>query len=109
MNIAVAGAGTPSPTSAGPMITQLMMNDAVTGTASPSSEIATAASTTVITSTAVSLLVIARAAVTSRLASSWPRPVLVIVETTMPAAVHTAATGSTDRTPAASDSYSVTP
>ena len=44
----VASTGTPSVCSAGPMITAAMMNDAVTGTARPSSSTVSAASTAVI-------------------------------------------------------------
>jgi hypothetical protein len=88
------------------MITQPMMNDAVTGTASPSRHSATAANTTVTASTAVGLSEIAWAPLTSSEAICAPSPVLVVVAVITPAAAHTAATGSTPRTPAASASNS---
>ncbi len=102
MNIAAAGAATPRLSSAGPMTTQLMMKHAVTGTARPRTAIAIAAKTAVSVSTAASVGDSASAAVTSRSASCCPSPVLVMVETMMPAAAQTAATGSTERTPSAS-------
>src|ERR1700754_2890424 len=113
MNIATAGAGTSRANSAGPMTTQLMMNDAVTGTASPRIRMATAARTALRISTTVGSSVTADAESTSRSDSTWPgtvlgmdvtpRPVLVMVETTWGAAAHTAATGRTERTPSDSD------
>src|SRR5688500_3204618 len=101
MNIAVSGGVTPSVCRAGPMTTQAMRNDAVTGTASPSTAIATAANTAVTTSTPVGLSVMARAAPTSIEARLWPMPVLTMTDVMIPAAAHTDATGSTERTPAA--------
>ena len=105
MNIAVSPGLAPSVCSAGPMITQEMMNDAVTGTAMPSTAMAIAENTAVSTSTAVGSVASACAARTSRSASVWPSPVFTMTEVMMPAAAHTEATGSTARMPVASARY----
>src|SRR3954447_10143762 len=105
MNIAVSEAEAPSVWRAGPMTTQAMMNDAVTGTARPSTAIATAANTAVRISTAVGFVTSARAAATSRPARLWPSPVLTMTEVMIPAAAQTDATGRTDRMPMARARY----
>ena len=64
--MAASGGLTPRVCRAGPMITHEMMNDAVTGTARPSTAIATAANSAVRISTAVGSVASARAAATSR-------------------------------------------
>src|SRR4051812_28051163 len=99
MNIATSGVAAPNVISAGPITTHEMMNDAVTGTASPRTHTATAANTTVNASTTVGLDDKACAAFTNASASSWPSPVLVIVDVITPAAAHTATTGSAPRMP----------
>src|SRR6266511_3217019 len=104
MNIATSAGCTPRVISAGPITTQEMMNEAVTGTARPSTLTATAANTTVSTKMTVVLLETDWAASTSELASTRPSPVLVITEVITPAAAHTAITGSAPRMPSASES-----
>ena len=84
------------------MMTQLMMNDAVTGTARPRTAIAIAANSAVRISTRSWLGASARAAATSRSARIWPSPVLAMTEVMMPAAAQTAITGSPERMPAGS-------
>ncbi len=81
------------------MITQPMMNDAVTGIASPSTASATAANTAVSASMSVRLSVIASTPRTSTDENCAPSPVLVVIAVIMPAAAQTATTGSTPRTP----------
>ena len=76
-----------------------MMNDAVTGTARPSSVIATAAKIAVRVSTRVALSPNAAAPSTMIPASPSPRPVSVVTPTMTPAAAQVAATGSTPRAP----------
>ena len=105
MNIAVSGAPTPSWISAGPMITQLRMNDAVTGTARPRIRIAIAAKSAVSATSVAWLGASASAALTRESARIWPSPVLAMVEVMMPAAAHTAITGRPERMPAASAPY----
>jgi hypothetical protein len=104
MNIAASGRVASTSVSAGPSTTQAMMNDAVTGTARPSTLTATAANTAVSIRITVGFEASAWAASTSPEASVWPRPVLVIVEVITPAAAHTAITGSAPRMPSASAS-----
>src|SRR5687767_3501998 len=99
MNIAVSAGSTPSVINAGPMTTHEMMNDAVTGTARPSTDTATAASTAVSISTTTGSELTTDARSTNDPASACPSPVLVIVEVTTPAAAHTAITGNAERTP----------
>ena len=108
MNIAVAGASTPSVCSAGPITTQEMMKDAVTGTASPSTRIAPAASTAVTTSTTSGLELTASPADTRMSARLCPSPVLTMTDVMMPAAAHTVTIGMTARMPAASARYTLT-
>ena len=84
------------------MITQLITNDAVTGTARPRTETASAANTAVKINTAVGFSVIERAALTRMEFSCRPSPVRVIIAAMTPAAAHTAATERTPRTPVAS-------
>jgi hypothetical protein len=100
VNIARSAGATPSVSSAGPFTTHAMMNEAVTGTASPSTPTATAESSTVRISTTVALIrdrpgqfhqCVRRV--------RGPGPVFVIVEVMAPAAAHTAITGSAPRTP----------
>ena len=83
------------------MITHEMMNDAVTGTARPSTAIATAAKTAVRIRTPVGFVTSVRAAATSRSARLWPSPVFTMTEVMIPAAAQTDATGSTERIPTA--------
>src|SRR5689334_14681630 len=99
MNIAVSAGSTPSVTNAGPITTHEMMNEAVTGTASPSTDTAMAASTAVSIKTTTGSEETAEARSTSDPASACPNPVLVIVDVTTPAAAHTAITGNAERTP----------
>ncbi len=99
MNIAAAASGTPRVMRAGPTMTQLMMNEAVTGTARPSTVTAIAAKMHVKTRTAVGFVEIACAPLTRMSEMTWPSPVFVIVETMMPAAAHTLVTGRTERMP----------
>src|SRR5687768_4049479 len=104
MNIAVSAGSTPSVINAGPMTTHEMMNDAVTGTARPSTDTATAASTAVSMSTTAGSEVNTDARFTKDPASASPSPVLVIVDVITPAAAQTAITGNAERTPVDSES-----
>ena len=99
MNIAVSAGLAPRVCRAGPMTTQAMMNDAVTGTARPSTAMVTPANTADRISTPVGFSTIARAAPTSRSARPCPRPVFTMTDVMIPAAAQTDATGSTPRTP----------
>src|SRR5688500_764284 len=99
MNIAVSAGSTPSVINAGPMTTHEMMNDAVTGTASPSTDTATAANTAVSIRITTSDDDSAEARSTNDPASACPSPVLVIVDVITPAAAQTAITGNAERTP----------
>ena len=99
MNIAAAASGTPRVMSAGPTMTQLMMNEAVTGTASPRTVTATAAKMQVRIRMTVGSFENAWAPLMRMSEMTWPSPVFVIVETMMPAAAHTLVTGRTERMP----------
>ncbi len=83
------------------MITQLITKEAVTGTARPSTDTASAAKIAVKMRTAVGFSLIERAESTRIEFSCRPRPVRVIIAAMTPAAAHTAATASTPRTPVA--------
>jgi hypothetical protein len=84
------------------MMTAAITNDAVTGTASPSTSTATAASTTVASSTTVALSDSPPAKSTMIPDRLSPSPVSVVTPTMMPAAAVVAAIGSTLRAPSAS-------
>ena len=84
------------------MITAAMMNEAVTGTARPSTSTATAASTQVTSRTPVGLSATMSARSTMIDDRSSPRPVSVSTATMRPAAAQVAATGSTPIAPLAS-------
>lgn len=101
-----SGMLTPKVSSAGAMMTAEMMNEAVTGTASPRTDTARAAKMTVTTSSTVGLSPNMPAASTMTEARFRPSPVWVTTATMMPAAAQVATTGSTDLLPSASAVYS---
>src|SRR6266511_2643453 len=104
MNMYDSAVPTPSLFRIGATITAAMMNDAVTGTASPRMSTAAPASTTVTTSWLVLFQDIRSAKPSTTSDRLNPRPVRVVTPVITPAAPQVAATGSTAREPWASAS-----